>query len=115
MDKRKRVALEAAGFRIGDIQDFLGLTDEELRLVELRLSLCRAIRRLRQERKMTQQQFAKKIRSSQSRVAKIEAGLLDVSLDLMFRALFALGGKISDVVPRPKAKGPRSKAKRYVA
>jgi hypothetical protein len=37
MNKREREALEAAGFRIGDAEDFLELTDEERRLVELRV------------------------------------------------------------------------------
>ena len=43
-------------------------------------------------------QLAEKINSSQSRVAKIEAGATDVSLDLALRAVFALGGELSDVV-----------------
>jgi len=32
------------------------------------------------------------MKSRQSRVAKMEAGAADVSLDLLFRGLFALGG-----------------------
>jgi len=97
MDNRKRKALESAGFRIGDAEDLVGLTEEERRLVELRLEVSRAVRRLRQKRRLTQNQLAAKLGSSQSRVAKLEAGAGDVSLDLLFRSLFAVGGKLRDV------------------
>lgn len=33
----------------------------------------------------------------QSRVAKLEAGSADVSLDLLIRSLFAVGGKLADL------------------
>ncbi len=99
MEQKKRQALEKAGFRIGDAGDFLGLTEEESRLIDVRLAVSRAVRRLREERHMTQQQLAVKLKSSQSRVAKIEAGARDVSLDLMFRGLFAVGGGLADLAP----------------
>src|SRR5690348_936540 len=101
MDTKKRKALEAAGFRVGDAEDFLGLTEEERQLVGLRLALSRAIRRLREATPLTQQQLATRLKSSQSRVAKIEAAEPGVSLDLLFRALFALGGSLADLSPGP--------------
>jgi ribosome-binding protein aMBF1 (putative translation factor) len=97
MDKKKKAALEAAGFRFGDAEDFLELNDEERRLVELRLKVSRAVRRLRERRRLSQQELAVKLKSSQSRIAKMEAGSPDVSLDLLFRGLFAVGGKLADV------------------
>lgn len=105
MDKAKRKRLEAAGFRIGDAAEFLGLMEEERRLIELRLAVSRAVRRQREMRGMTQQQLAVKLKSSQSRVAKIEAAAADVSLDLSFRALFAVGGGLMDLL----ATGSRTK------
>jgi DNA-binding XRE family transcriptional regulator len=122
MDKEMRERLQAAGFRVGDAEVFLGLTEEERRLVELRLAVSRTARRLREKQGMTQQQLAAKLKSSQSRVAKIEAAAADVSLDLSIRALFAVGGRLADLLstdqPRRRArhKGqaasrlPRSKA-----
>ena len=97
MKSSKRQALIKAGFRVGDAEDFLELSEEERRLVDLRLSVSRAVRRLRQKRRLTQQALAQKLGSSQSRIAKLEAGQIDVSLDLLFRGLFAVGGKLSDV------------------
>ncbi len=95
MDAAKREALEAAGFRVGDAGDFLGLSDTERQIVELRVALARLIRQFRQARDMSQKQLAAKIGSSQPRVARIESAAADVSLDQMFRGLFAVGGDLS--------------------
>ena len=54
---------------------------------------------------MTQKALAKLIGSTQARVAKAETGTVEVSLDLMFRAFFAAGGTLEDLVV-PKAKQP---------
>jgi predicted XRE-type DNA-binding protein len=105
MDKETQKRLEAAGFRLGDAEDFLGLTEEERRLVELRLAVSRTVRRLREQQGMTQQQLAAKLKSSQSRVAKVEAAAGDVSLDLSIRALFAAGGSLADLVSSDQPRG----------
>jgi predicted XRE-type DNA-binding protein len=99
VEQHKRKSLGKAGFRIGDAEGFLELTDEERSIVELRLAVSRTIRQLRGKRRLSQTQLATKLGSSQSRVAKIEAAAKDVSLDLLFRGLFALGGKLSDLAP----------------
>jgi DNA-binding XRE family transcriptional regulator len=106
MDTRKRKALEEAGWQFGEAGDFLGLSESERREVDLRVALCRSIRQMRQALELTQHELAKRLASSQSRVAKIEAGV-DVSLDLMFRAFFALGGQVGDLAV-PKAKRRRA-------
>ena len=97
MDGKKRKALEAAGFRFGDAADFLELCEEERMLVELRVKLAQAIRRRREESNLSQKQVAARIGSTQPRVARIEAAAADVSLDQMFRGLFAVGGNVEDL------------------
>jgi DNA-binding XRE family transcriptional regulator len=87
--------IRAATFSEPDAEDFLGLTDDERRLVEPRLAVSRTVRRLREQQGMTQQQLAAKLKSSQSRVAKVEAAAAEVSLDLSIRALFAAGGSLT--------------------
>jgi transcriptional regulator with XRE-family HTH domain len=105
MNDKKRKVLEAAGYRVGDVADFLRLSAEERALVELRAAVSAAVRRLRTDRHLTQAELAAVLRSSQSRVAKVEAGSTDVSLDLMFRSLFAVGGRVADVLdPHPTAR-----------
>jgi len=91
MRKTKRDALTNKGWRVGDAEDFLNLTPEEAAYVEMKLRLSESLRKRRQRRKLTQSEFAKLIRSSQSRVAKMEAGDPSVSLDLLIRSLLALG------------------------
>src|SRR5438034_5834744 len=86
VDPKKRKALEAAGWRFGDYADFLGLTEQERQEVELRGALSRTIRQRREALGMTQKQLAERLKSSQSRVAKLEIGV-GVSLDLLFRVL----------------------------
>lgn len=46
---------------------------------------------------MTQAGLAKHLGSSQSRVAKMEAGDASVSLDLMARSLLGIGAKPTDI------------------
>ncbi len=97
MDARKRKRLEAAGWRIGTVAEFLELSDAESALVEMRLSLSRSLRVQRTKRGVTQTSLAKALRSSQSRVAKMESGDPSVSLDLIVRALLIVGASRRDV------------------
>lgn len=109
MKPEKRKALEAIGWRIGDAADFLGLTEEERLLVELRIKLAERIRQLRKTRRLSQKQVADRLKSTQPRVARIEAASSDVSLDLMFRGLFVVGGRLSDLEDAPQ-RSPRQPA-----
>ena len=97
MREAKRHRLEMAGWRVGTAAEFLGLSREEEELVELRVSLARELRRRREAAKLTQVECARKLHSSQSRVAKMEAGEESVTLDLLIRSLLALGATRSDV------------------
>jgi DNA-binding XRE family transcriptional regulator len=97
MKPEKGARLEASGWRVGSTEELLGLTPEEVALLELRLKLSDAVKRLRQQAGLTQAQMAKRLGSSQSRVAKIEAGDGSVSLDLLIRSFFTLGGTAHDL------------------
>ena len=91
MDTNKRKRLEAAGWKVGSTKDFLDLTDEEATLVELRVALGSSVRRHRTRRRLSQTELAKQLGSSQSRVAKMEAGDPAVTLDLLVQGLLAAG------------------------
>ena len=84
-------------WRVGSAEDFLGLSPEEAALVEIRLRLARCVRELRLEQRLTQEKLAKRIGSSQSRVAKMERADSSVSLDLMVRSIVALGKSPEEV------------------
>jgi DNA-binding XRE family transcriptional regulator len=97
MKPERKKRLEAAGFKVGSADEFLGQTPAESALVSLRLALAEQVRRRRLRLHYSQTELARRIGSSQSRIAKLEAGDPDVSLDLLFRALFATGAKMLDV------------------
>ncbi len=91
MDKEKRRQLERKGWKIGSVQEFLRLTPEESAYIELKLSLADSLKQQRERRRLTQVELARLLKSSQSRVAKMESGDSSVSLDLLVRSLIALG------------------------
>lgn len=91
MDKEKKRKLEAKGYRIGDAKDFLGLSPEESAYIDMKMALSQALVQKRKQRRLTQLELARKLNSSQSRVAKMEKGDPTVSVDLLVKALLAMG------------------------
>jgi len=89
--KSNRAKLESKGWRIGSAEEFLNLSAEETAYIEMKLALSEKLKQRRQRKKMTQAQLAKLVQSSQSRVAKLEAGDPSVSIDLLVKSLLALG------------------------
>jgi transcriptional regulator with XRE-family HTH domain len=65
--------------------------------VEVKLCLMDALRQARRKRGISQIDLAKRMGSSQSRIAKIEAGDPSVSLDLILRALVASGASPREI------------------
>ena len=97
MRESKRGKLAARGWKVGDATEFLNLTPEEEALVELRLKLAEGLKDRRIRKRLTQVDLAKAVNSSQSRVAKMEAGDPTVSIDLLVRSLIALGASNRDL------------------
>ncbi len=93
MDAKKKSKLQKMGGRVATVAEFLGLSEAETAVVELRLELAAAVRKKRAAAGMTQAQLAKAIGSSQARVAKMEGGDPQASIESLVRALAALGAK----------------------
>jgi predicted transcriptional regulator len=93
----KKAKLEAAGWRVGTAAEFLKLSKEEAAMIEIKLSLAESLRKRRQARKLSQTQLARRLGSSQSRVAKMEAADPSVSIDLLLKALLELGATRAQV------------------
>jgi hypothetical protein len=91
MRESKRKRLQAKGWKVSSAKEFLALSDEEDAYIELRRKLAEGLKARRVGRGLTQVQLAKAVRSSQSRVAKMESGGPTVSLDLLVRSLLVLG------------------------
>jgi len=89
--EKKRRRLEAKGWKFGTAQEFLRLSDEEAACIDLKARLATGLRKRRRHRSLTQADLAKRAQSSQSRIAKMEAGDPSMSLDLLIRSLLILG------------------------
>jgi len=96
MDKAKRERLQAQGWKIGTVAEFLELTPEESALLEIKLALSKSLKEWR-EKQMTQAELAEKIKSSQPRIAKAEGGDRSVSIELLVRAMLATGATPRDI------------------
>ena len=97
MRKAKQERLKAKGWQIGSADDFLELSPEESAYVDLKLRLSDSLKQRRAQQKLSQKELAKLVKSSQSRVAKMEAGDPTVSLDLLIKTLLALGASDLDL------------------
>ena len=103
MDPEKKQRLQAKGWKVGTAQDFVDLSPEEALLIDIKARLAVALTALRQKRKLTQTALAQRLASSQSRVAKMEAGDRSVSLELLVRSLVSLGAtrqELAEVIGR---------------
>jgi hypothetical protein len=105
MKAKKKHRLEAHGWHVGSVDEFLGLSVAEAAYIELKLALSAQLKQCRQQQQLTQVELAKRLQSNQSRVAKMEAGDPSVSLDLLIRSLLALGLTTTDlariIAPQP--------------
>jgi plasmid maintenance system antidote protein VapI len=101
--------LERAGWRVGTVEEFLDLSPEEAELVEMKLALGDLLKRRRLRKRLTQVALARKLGSSQSRIAKLELGVRGATLDLLFRALLA-AGVTTDEIARAMRHKKRSAA-----
>jgi predicted XRE-type DNA-binding protein len=97
MRASKREKLAGRGWKVGDASDFLSLSAEEEALISLRLKLAEGLKVRRVSKRLTQVELAKAVHSSQSRVAKMEAGDPSVAIDLLVRSLIALGASHGDL------------------
>ena len=97
MKASKRKKLENAGWKVGSAPEFLELSDAEAMLINMKLSLAKKVKELRQSKKITQNELAKLIGSSQSRVAKLETADRSVSMELLVRSLATLGASRAQI------------------
>ena len=97
MRKGKKAKLAAAGWVVGSVKEFLGLSEADAVLIEMKLALSQSLRDRRKKQGLSQVQLAERLRSSQSRVAKMEAGDPSVSMDLLVSSLLQLRVSSADL------------------
>ncbi len=97
MKATKRARLEAAGWAVGGAREFLALSPDEAEFVELKVKLSQSLREWRTNKRLAQGELARRLQSSQSRVAKMEDADATVSVDLLLRSLLKLGASSRDI------------------
>ena len=83
------------GWTEGSVQDLLGLTDEEAAIVEMRARLAERVRKRRRSQRITQGDLARRMRSTQPRIARLEQA--GASIEMLIRALFVLGADRKEI------------------
>ena len=113
MDAETRRWMEEQGYQVFDhAADAVGLTGPgERELLDLRIRLAISIRKMRESKRLSQKELAKRMKTTQPRVARIETGSGGVSIDQMICAYVAAGGKI-EFVPSPAPDEQASAAKK---
>jgi hypothetical protein len=80
-----------AGWVEGSGQEFLKLSDADMAYLETKRALAACLHRQRMKRRWPQVELASRLETSQSRVARMEAGDQTVMFDLLVMALFRIG------------------------
>lgn len=97
MTREKRAKLEAMGFKLTDTKDWIGLTVEECRIVEMRVALAQELEKIRKEKGITQGELARRMGTRQSGVARMVNNPDTSTLDILMKGLIALGTPISRI------------------
>ena len=64
MKNTKRAKLEAGGWSVGSVKEFLGLSDADAALIDMKLALSRSLRDRRNKQGLSQVQLAERLQSS---------------------------------------------------
>jgi predicted XRE-type DNA-binding protein len=96
-EARKIARLEKAGWKTVTVQGFLGLSDDDMAIIEVKVALSKRLRDQRARSGLTQTQVAEIVKTSQPRVAKMEAADKTVSIDLLVKALVKTGVSVREI------------------
>lgn len=100
MDKETKEKLKKAGWVVGSVKEFLNLSEEDIKLIEIRIALGIFLKEQREKCGYTQTQLAKEMRSSQSRIAKMENGDNNVTIDIILKSLLHLKTPVNKIYER---------------
>ena len=98
MEKAKKEKLQKKGWKVGEVDEFLGLSPAEMAIVEMKVALAKALIAKRKACGETQVSAAIMAKTSQSRYAKVEHADPSVSLELMIKMFFSLGANKKELL-----------------
>lgn len=97
MTEKKKKMLEANGYRVVDSADWLGLSNEEAQIVDMRVALAQELERVRKAKGVTQAELARRVGTKQSGVARMINNPDTSTMDNLIKGLIALGEPISKI------------------
>jgi hypothetical protein len=89
MTEQEKKNLEAAGWKVGDVDEFLELTPEETAIVEMRVALAKAL-----QQRQLKFRAAKPVPTRRKSTNKGESS---ESIDSMIRSLLVLGASRREI------------------
>jgi predicted transcriptional regulator len=98
MKKNEKEKLAQAGFEKTSVSDFLDLDRGDEIIVELRVALAQALRERRKAKGITQNELAKRQKTSQSRISSLESGDDSVTIDALISALAELDTEREQII-----------------
>jgi predicted XRE-type DNA-binding protein len=103
--KRASTARDHIEYRDVSLGEFLGLSQAEEELIEMKYQLTKALEELRKSAGVTQSELARKMGTKQPAVARMINSAEKVSLDTILTGFFALGKNRRDVARLIAASG----------
>jgi predicted XRE-type DNA-binding protein len=97
MTEKKKKMLEANGYRVVDSADWLGLSNEEAQIVDMRVALAQELERVRKAKGISQAELARRVGTKQSGVARMINNPDTSTMDNLIKGLIALGEPISKI------------------
>ena len=97
MTKEKIKKLEAMGFKVTTTKDWLRLSVEEEKVIEMRVALAAELEKMRKEAGLTQAQLAKKLGTKQSGVARMINNPDTATIDNLIKAMVAMGASVGRI------------------
>ena len=97
MDEAKKKRLEVAGWTAyEDARDWLGFTDEEKSMSDLRIAAARAIEARAKASHVSQRELARRMGTKQPAISRMLSGS-GATFETMFRAMLALGASRREI------------------
>ena len=97
MNKEKIKKLEALGFKVTTMKDWLKLSIEEEKVIEMRIALAAELEKIRKEKGLTQAQLAKRLGTKQSGVARMINSPDSATIDNLIKAMVSMGASVSRI------------------
>ena len=91
MNTQKLKKIEKAGYEVTDSTKWLGLSEPEQEIVNIRVKLALEVERCRKEQNLTQNALAKRVGTQQPGVARMIRSPETATIDSLIKTLLVLG------------------------